>query len=84
MNYKLSKHAQEELRLRQIPRELLESVLQNPQQVVPERSGKKAYQSQLDFGGGRIFLLWAIVDDTLAPAVLVTIYRTKKIKKYWK
>jgi hypothetical protein len=62
----------------------LESVLQNPQQVVPERGGKQAYQSQLDFGGGRIFLLRAIVDDTLAPAVLVTIYRTKKIKKYWK
>jgi hypothetical protein len=84
MNYKLSKHAQEELRLRQIPHELLESVLQNPQQVVLERGGKKAYQSQLDFGGGRIFLLRAIVDDTLAPAVLVTVYRTKKIKKYWK
>ena len=70
MNYKLSKHAQEELRLRQIPRELLESVLQNPQQVVSASGGKKAYQSQLDFGGGRIFLLRAIVDDTLAPAVL--------------
>ena len=84
MNYRLSKHAVEELRLRQIPRDLLESVMQNPQQVVLERGGKKAYQSQLAFGGGRVFLLRAIVDDAIAPAMVVTVYRTKKIGKYWR
>ena len=84
MNYTLSKHAEEELSLRRIPRDLLDSVLRNPQQIVSERAPKKAYQSQLDFGGGRIFLLRAIVDDTVEPAVVVTLYRTKKIQKYWR
>ena len=84
MNFKLSKHAEEELRLRRIPRGLLDSVLQNPQQVVPERGNKKAYQSQLDFGGGKMFLLRAIVDDTIDPAVVVTVYRTSKISTYWR
>jgi hypothetical protein len=62
----------------------LESVLENPQQVLPERGGKKAYQSQLDFGGGKIFLLRAIVDETVDPAMVVTVYRTSKISKYWR
>jgi hypothetical protein len=63
---------------------MLESVLENPQQVLPERGGKKAYQSQLDFGGGNIFLLRAIVDETVDPAMVVTVYRTSKISKYWR
>jgi hypothetical protein len=84
MKYELSKHAEDELSLRQVPRTLLESVLENPQQIVPERRGRKAYQSQIDFGSGRIFLLRAIVDDTLEPAVVLTVYRTKRIKRYWR
>ncbi len=84
MKYELSKHAEEELSLRQIPRALLESVLENPQQIVTERGNRKAYQSQLDFGDGRMFLLRAIVDDSVEPAVIVTVYRTKRIKRYWK
>jgi hypothetical protein len=63
---------------------MLESVLENPQQVLPERGGKKAYQSQLDFSGGKIFLLRAIVDETVDPAMVVTVYRTSKISKYWR
>jgi hypothetical protein len=63
---------------------MLESVLENPQQVLAERGGKKAYQSQLDFGGGKIFLLRAIVDETVDPAMVVTVYRTSKISKYWR
>ena len=67
-----------------MPLTMLESVLENPQQVLPERGGKKAYQSQLDFGGGKIFLLRAIVDETVDPAMVVTVYRTSKISKYWR
>jgi hypothetical protein len=69
---------------RAIPPALLQSVLQNPQQIVPEEGGKMAYQSQLDFGNGRIFLLRAIVADNVDPAVVVTVYRTSKISKYWR
>ena len=51
---------------------------------MPERGNKKVYQSQLDFGSGKVFLLRAIVDDTVDPAVVVTVYRTSKIGKYWR
>ncbi|MBP1467985.1 hypothetical protein EYB53_019870 [Candidatus Chloroploca sp. M-50] len=69
---------------RRIPQSLVDSVLENPQQVVPEGNGRVAYQSQVDFGGGKIFLLRAIVVDTIDPAIVVTVYRTSKISKYWK
>ncbi len=69
MKYKLSSHAEEELILRKIPWHLVDSLMQKPQQAVPERGSRKAYQSQFDFGDGRIFLLRAIVDDTVDPAI---------------
>jgi hypothetical protein len=84
LNFKLSRHVREEMERRSIPLTMLESVLENPQQVLPERGGKKAYQSQLDFGGGKIFLLRAMVDETVDPAMVVTVYRTSKISKYWR
>lgn len=84
MNFSFSNHAEQELALRRIPRPLVDEVLRNPQQIVPERGPKKAYQSKMDFGGGRIFLLRAIVDDTVNPAIVVTVYRTSKVSKYWR
>jgi hypothetical protein len=69
---------------RAIPESLLQSVLEAPQQILSEYGGKKAYQSQVDFGAGNVFLLRAIVDDTVEPAAVVTVYRTRKIDKYWR
>lgn len=84
MRYRLTRHAEEELELRSVPRHLLAQVLDSPQQIVPSQLGRKAYQSKLDFGGGRMFLLRAIVDDRIDPALVVTVYRTSKIDKYWR
>lgn len=71
--------------MRRIPREVVvDRVLRQPQQIVPERPPKKAYQPQVDFGDGRIMLVRVIVDDTIEPAVAVTVYRTNKISKYWR
>ena len=84
MNFEFSKHAETELVLRKIPRAMAEEVLRQPQQIVTERAPRKAYQSKVDFGDGRMFLVRVIVDDTVEPAIVVTLYRTTKINKYWK
>lgn len=84
MNYILSNHAQREIERRAIPISLVESVLANPQQIVLEKEGRKAYQSQVDFGGGRRFLLRVIVADDVQPKVVITVYRTSRIEKYWR
>ena len=84
MNFEFSKHAETELVLRKIPRAMAEEVLRQPQQIVTERAPRKAYQSKVEFGDDKTFLLRVIVDDTVEPAIVVTLYRTTKINKYWK
>ena len=80
----MSQHVEEELRRRRIPREALEQVLESPQQVIEEREGRKAYQSQVAFEEGKLYLLRAIVLDAVDPALVVTAYRTSRIRKYWR
>jgi hypothetical protein len=84
MRYRLSDHAQRRLQRRGISLAQLESVLNNPQQVLPERGSRMVYQSQVDRGDGKMILLRAIVIDTVDPALVVTVYRTKHIQKYWR
>lgn len=84
MKFNLSRHARQEIKRRMIPLEFLEQVLTQPQQIILQDHGKKAYQSQIDFGGGNIFLLRVIVADEISPPVVVTVYRTRKIYKYWR
>jgi hypothetical protein len=84
MNFQLSSHAREEMERRAISPALLESVLTNPEQVVAGHGGKRVYQSRLDFGSGNVYLLRAVVDDSKDAAVVVTVYRTSKITKYWR
>ncbi len=51
MNFRFSNHALEEMGRRGISREMLESVLISPQQIVAERDGKQAYQSLVILAG---------------------------------
>ncbi len=84
MTFKLTNHVKKEMARRSISWTLLEQVLNNPQQIVIEKGNLKAYQSIVSFEDGRTFLLRAIVDDTITPAVVVTAYRTSKNRKYWR
>lgn len=84
MKFVLSRHAQEQIERRAIPLELLEAVLRDPQQIVEGYGGKKTYQSQFDFGRGRMYLLRAILRDDIDPGMVVTVYKTSKIEKYWR
>jgi hypothetical protein len=82
MKFTLSTHAQQEMERRNIPLALLESILSNPQQIVPILSGMKAYQSKIDFGGGKIYLVRTIVNEEAFLPIVLTVYRTSKIEKY--
>ena len=84
MRFLVSRHAKDEMVRRQIPREWLESVLENPQQRVPQPGGKETLQSRLESADGRMYLLRAVVAADKEPPVVVTVYRTSKIAKYWR
>jgi hypothetical protein len=62
--------------------ELVEETLRAPQQVVETYGGRKAYQSQIDFGGKR-YLIRVIVSAT-DPVEVVTVYKTSRLQKYWR
>lgn len=83
MRFHFSKHVHEELKKRKIPRALMDQVLQAPAQKVPEVDDIACYQSQVEIGGKR-YLLRVMVNETVNPPVVVTVYRTNKIKKYWR
>jgi hypothetical protein len=83
MTFRLTTHAKEELARRQVSSDVFQAVLDHPEQVVPERGGRKAYQSRVEIRG-IMYLVRAIVDDRTEPAVVVTAYRTSKLRKYWR
>lgn len=82
MSFKFSKHAHEELVRRDIALAEVESVLAAPGQMVPEHGGIVCYQSQTTCDG-KPCLLRVMVNEAAEPKVVVTIYRTNKISKYW-
>ena len=83
MEFTLSEHAKTEMAHRGIPFAVVEKALDSPEQVVPEGGGIEVFQSRRDFGG-MIFLVRVVVDRNVAPAMVVTVYRTSKIGKYWR
>lgn len=83
MIYRLSQHAAAQMERRGIAPDLVDGVLQNPQQIVRQLRGTTVYQSQVDFGGGKLYLLRVFVNELVDPAVVVTVYRTSQITKFW-
>ncbi len=85
MEYRISQHAEDELIIRDIPRKLLDDTLQSPGQVVREAGQPAAFQSRIHpFGPHRAeMLIRVIVDETRTPPVVVTVYLTSKVEKYW-
>ena len=84
MNFRISPHAAQELTERGIDPESLYAVLHNPEQIVPEHDGRVAYQSRMTLASGKVHLVRAIVDPGEDEALVVTVYRTSRIAKYWR
>jgi hypothetical protein len=82
MKFKFSRHAEEEMLRRQVPRNIVEAVLERPDEIVDEYGDKKAYQSLVAFESGKSYLVRVIVDDAAVPKSVVTVYRTSKVEKY--
>jgi len=62
---------------------VVESVLAAPDQKVPEHGNVVCYQSTVEIGQKQ-YLVRVMVNETANPPIVVTVYRTSKIAKYWK
>jgi hypothetical protein len=81
MDYILSNHAIEKIRKRNISIDLIDKVFQNPQQIIKE-SEMSIFQSIL-IVDNKEYLLRLFVNIKKIPSVLVTVYITSNISKYW-
>ena len=78
-----SKHALEEMAIRDIPFDLVKRVVENPQQTYMQDEQIKVYQSQVLFENGLTYLIRVFVNVIKTPNLVVTAYKTSKISKYW-
>lgn len=81
--YRLTEHAELEIQRRQIHLEWIDVVMTKPEQIVSGFGGRKVYQGRVA-SGDKTFLLRLVVEDLFTPPVIVTVYRTSKIEKYWR
>jgi hypothetical protein len=51
---------------------------------VPQSGAREILQSRFEAEDGRIYLVRAVVATDKRPPVVITIYRTSKIAKYWR
>jgi hypothetical protein len=77
---RLSKHAEQQLRERNIEPELLHQTFENPEQVVPAGKNRKIAQRTYR-RHGRDFLLRVVFSEQDIPEI-VTVYWTSKVSKY--
>ena len=83
MRYRLLPHAREQMEERDIPLELVEQVLEHPEQIILQENGRKVYQSivRLPSGARQLLRLIVIERDRL---IVVTVYSTSQIRRYWR
>ena len=76
-----SKHALEQMQMRGVSIEIARSILAKPQQIICE-PGKKIYQSVVNFDTGN-YLVRLFVNINKEPNLVITVYKTSKIDKYY-
>lgn len=83
MNFELSPHVYKRLEERGVPVQVLEAVLQTPEQTLVQEDGTKVYQSKVILTNNKTYLLRAFINDAVEPARVKSLYITSKIDKYW-
>jgi hypothetical protein len=58
-------------------------VLKESEQKLPGAGNRAILQSRIE-SQGKIFLVRCVVEDWHNPPVVVTVYRTTKLAKYWR
>lgn len=81
MNFKISKHANDQILLRGIERELVFEVLKNPDNIIEKESCKYIFQKIITEGGKK-YLYRIFVNVCKEPLLVITAYKTSKIEKY--
>jgi Domain of unknown function (DUF4258) len=82
VKHELSRHVHQEMARRGIPLAIVELVLANPTQRILEHGDVVCLQSKVEINQ-KTYLVRVMVNETVDPPKVVTVYRTSKINKYW-
>ncbi len=77
--YVFSNHALQEMTRRNIGREVVAEILDKPEQILQGKEERTIYQSRVNYGEGRVYLIRVIVDVNRDPSLVITVYQTSKI-----
>ena len=83
IGYRLSNHAIKQISDREIPIELLEQVLNTPDQVLLQDDRSRVFQSKFIGVNYKTYLLRVFVNDSVEPITVISVYLTSKVTKYW-
>jgi hypothetical protein len=83
MEFIISKHAKEQIEAREIPISCLLAVSKKPDQTYKSLLMEQFVNQRLHFGE-KTYLLRVFIDFQKNPPVIISVYRTSNIKKYWR
>ena len=69
---------------RGIGKEIVQKILENPEQRVPMKKGRIVFQSRIPMKNPeKTYLVRVFVDIDRDPPEVITVYRTSRISKYF-
>ena len=77
-----SKHAIEQMGIRKISMEIALEILENPKEIIIGNE-QTIYQSIITSNDTKEYLVRIIVNSLKNPKVVITVYKTSKLKKYY-
>lgn len=81
MKIEFSKHARERMKQREISENQVRNVINQPDSVI-EEGHRKIFQSVIESDAGKKYLYRVFMNTNKNPNLILTVYRTSKIKKY--
>lgn len=82
---RISNHARAQMMERGISEEMVLEIISSPQQAISQGEEKMIYQSVKYFeADDKNFLVRVFVNIIKQPNLVITVYRTSKVAKYWK
>jgi len=81
MMFKYSKHALEQIQIRKLNKTIVDDVLKHPDKQLADQTGLKVYQKTVQ-SAEKYYLYRVFVNIYKNPPMVVTVYKTSKLKKY--
>ena len=78
--YRLTEHAKEEIIRRQIPINILEQTISNPQAIVSAVNNRKCYQATYIFENQKKYLVRIITEEKERQLMIITVIKQVKLE----